>query len=181
MRKEETTRPPAVLACDPSLTEFGWVVCRGLHIVDSGCIKTKTKDKKLRIRKGDDRMRRISEINRTLLSVIQKHKVQYIVSELPHGSQSAAAAIALGMVSGAVQGMADFLELGIEWYSEGDSKMALLGKRSAEKKETIDAVLLLYKWKLPAHKYQQQAIADALSIHYAATQMSPVIKYMSSR
>ena len=168
-----------VLCLDPSLTAFGFVVVCKKNVLTSGCIKTKPTDKKLRIRKGDDRMRRISEINQILKEVIEKYKISYIVSELPHGSQSAIAAVSLGLVSGAVQAMADFLDIGLEWYSEQDAKRCALGKNSAAKKEMIDRMKMVYKVAWPKTKYKQEAIADALAIHYVANKNSHVLKTMN--
>jgi Holliday junction resolvasome RuvABC endonuclease subunit len=167
-----------VLALDPSLTAFGWVVMRGKEVVDMGCVKTESGGKKARIRKSDERMNRVSTINNVLKEVIKKHGVVHIVSELPHGSQSATAAIALGLVAGAVQAMADFLDLGIEWYSEGDSKKALLGKLSASKGETIRAARRVYRVKYTGVKYKDEAIADSLSVYNAAEKSSPVVKFL---
>lgn len=170
----------SVLACDPSLTAFGWVVLNGTDIMECGCIKTKTSGKKSRIRKGDDRMRRVSEINHVLKTVIEKYKVRYIVSELPHGSQSAVAAIALGLVNGAVQSMADFTGIGLEWYSEGDAKKALLGRANASKDEIIAAIDNLYDVPWNNTKATDEAIADAMAIYHVASIQSATIKLLKS-
>ena len=167
-----------VLSLDPSLTAFGYVVLQGNTIINQGCIKTETGHKKLRIRKGDDRMRRVSEINQKLKEVIELHNIKYIVSELPHGSQSAVAAIALGLVSGAVQSMADFLDIGLEWYSEGDAKKAILGKNSASKSEIIERINELYDVEWFKAKYKNEAVADSLAVYHAAKQQSSVLKLM---
>ena len=141
------------------------------------CIKTEPKPKKLRIGKeAADRIRRVKRINRILKAVIKKYQVNYIVSELPHGSQSAAAATSLGLISGAVQSMSDFLDIPIEWYSEGDSKKALLGKLTATKEETIIAVSKLYDVKWAKVKYKDEAVADAISVYVAALKHSPYLK-----
>lgn len=165
-----------VLALDPSLTAFGYVILTGNKIITQGCIKTAPASKKLRIRKGDDRINRISEINHILKSIISKYGVNYIVSELPHGSQSAVAAIALGLVSGTIQGMADFLDIGLEWFSEGDCKKCALQKRSAAKYEMINRMDEIYNVKWTGIKFRDEAVADALSVHYTASHFSPILK-----
>ena len=157
-----------MLALDPSLTGFGWAVIKQNKILDTGCVKTMPEFKKRKIHKATDRMRRVHIINRILKRTIEKYNVNYIVTELPHGSQSAIAAISLGMVSSMPQTIADFLGFKIEHYSEGESKKALLGKRSAEKIETIDAVDKLFDVKWTGIKYKDEAVADALSVYYAA-------------
>ena len=165
-----------ILCLDPSLRAFGYAILQDNEVVTCGCIKTDTGYKKLRIRKGDDRMRRVSEINFKLKELFARHKIAFIVSELPHGSQSAVAAIALGLVSGAVQSMADFLNIGLEWFSEGDAKMNALGKRSASKGEMINRMSKLYEVPWTDTKYKDEAIADSLAIHYVARSQSAVLK-----
>lgn len=177
---ERGTHKKTVLALDPSLTAFGWAVLQGATVLDAGCVKTETSGKKSRIRKTDDRMRRVSEINAVLCEKIRMYDVAYIVSELPHGSQSAVAAIAIGLVAGQVQGIADALEIGIEWFSEGDSKNHLLGKRSASKGETIAAVDKVYGVPWAKANYINEAIADSISIYHVARHMSPTIKFLTT-
>ena len=178
-RKNIKTHCPSgyVLAFDPSITAFGWVVMKGKEVVDCGCIKTAPTDKRNRIRKGDDRTRRVTEINTVLMQVIDKYDICYIVSELPHGSQSAIAATMLGIVTGMVQTIADIYELGLEWYSEADSKRNALGKQSAEKKEMINKMKTLYHVDWTGIKYKDEAIADALGVYDVASKNSAIIKF----
>lgn len=168
-----------ILTCDPSLTAFGWVVMEGSRIVDCGVIKTTPSNRKLRIRKGDDRCSRISLIVHSLMEIIKKYEVDYIVSEQPHGSQSASAAIMVGIVLGILQTLADCKGLGIEWYSEGDCKMMLLGKRAAEKNEILNKISSIFNYRVKGVKYVDEALADALAVYYTALQTSPVLKYKS--
>ena len=167
-----------VLANDPSICAWGWAVLNGKgEILETGCIKTAGGGKKMRIRKGDDTIRRISEIGERLKQVIEKWNVSYLISELPHGSQNASAAVMQGSVSGIAQTISVFTGIGIEWYSEGDSKKCLLGKISAEKVETINAISKIYgdTWGTKT-KYINEAVADALSIHYVASKQSSILK-----
>jgi len=171
-------KPFIVLANDPSVCAWGYAVLNGKgEILATGCIKTVGGGKKMRIRKGDDTIRRISEIDERLKQVIEEYHVTYMISELPHGSQNASAAVMQGSVSGIAQTISVFTGIGIEWYSEGDSKKCLLGKISAEKVETINAISKLYgdKWRTKT-KYIDEAVADALSIHYVASKQSSILK-----
>jgi len=169
-----------ILCLDPSLTNFGYaIVCKD-KVMATGCISTKPTAKKMRIRKSDDRLNRVSEINETLKEAMELYPIKYIVSELPHGSQNAAASIALGLISGSVQGMADFLNIGLEWYSEADCKKALLGKISATKEETIIAIAKKYEVAWPGAKYKKEAIADALQVYYCANRNSATIRVMKN-
>jgi Holliday junction resolvasome RuvABC endonuclease subunit len=169
-----------ILTCDPSLTAFGFAIVEASGtVLETGCVKTEPLHKKLRTRVGDDRCRRISEINSQLLTAIRKHNVHYIVSELPHGSQSSTAAIMIGITVGMLQTMADTLNIGIEWYSEGDAKKALLNKNSAGKQETVDAIKQLYSVEWDNVKYKDEAVADALAVFNVARKQSPFLKLNS--
>jgi len=181
MKRTRNKKPTFnVLCLDPSLKAFGLaVVSLPKEKVRHGeCIKTENNSNKLRIRKGDDRMRRVAEIMNRVKDIIDEYSINYIVSELPHGSQSAVAATALGLVSGAVQSMAIALDLGLEWYSEADCKKALLGKNSATKIETVNKIKIKYEVSWPKAMYKQEAIADSLAVYYVAQRNSHVIKAM---
>jgi Holliday junction resolvasome RuvABC endonuclease subunit len=116
------------MAHDPSLTAWGWVVINQFQkVVAYGAIKTEPSDKKLKLRKGDDRMRRISEINEQLKRAMTKHDVRYMLAELPHGSQSASAAVMVGVTSGIIQTISVWSGIAVEWYSEHEAKKSVCG------------------------------------------------------
>lgn len=177
---ERTNKPGndfIVLTNDPSMTAWGWAVLNGKGIVlEAGCIKTAPEQKKRRIRKSDDTARRASDLIRTLLDIIQKHDVKYILTESPHGSQNASAAVMIGLCTGIMQTMSDCLDIPIEYYSEGDSKKNLLGKLSAAKEETIKAIDQLYVVPWRGIKYIDEAIADAIAVYHVACRQSTTIK-----
>ncbi len=177
MNRSNPPKDLIILTNDPSITGWGYAVLDiQSRILTAGCIKTEPQYKKRRIRKGDDTVRRVSEINQRLLKVIRHYKVTYLLTELPHGSQNASAAVMIGIVAGIVQTLSDTLEIGIEWYAEGDAKKCLLGKNSATKREIINAICELYDVPWKGVKYKDEAIADALAIHYAATHQSNVLQ-----
>ena len=193
VKKSEST----ILAMDPSMTAFGWALISYTGVIlKYGCIKTKKCDKKLRIRVADDNTYRISQVNKILLEVIEENNVTYFVSELQHGSQSAVAAKWQGAVTAIVQTLADAKNIGVEWYSESDSKLCLLGKRAAEKQETVDAIYRKFRPPLIGSnkgkqtrrreapwsgvKADDQALADALSVYYTATKQSNVLKLLKT-
>jgi Holliday junction resolvasome RuvABC endonuclease subunit len=169
-----------ILTNDPSIVAWGWVVMTTRNnIIEAGCIKTAPEQKKRRIRKSDDRTRRINDINAVLLSLIKKYNIEYIIAEMPHGSQSASAAIMIGIVLGMLQTISDCLNIPIEYYSEGDSKKCLLGKLSATKDETKQAIDKLYDVPWTGIGYKDEAIADAVSIFHVASKESTTLKIMS--
>lgn len=168
-----------VLVNDPSIRAWGWAVLDyDGFVVAHGCIKTETSNKKLRIRKGDDRVRRISELNQALLAAIRKYNVTFLISELPHGSQSASAAVMVGITTAIMQTISDTLDIGLEWYSEADAKRCALGKNSASKDEMINRMNEIYDVDWYNVKYKDEAVADALAIHYVATKQSSTLKML---
>ena len=177
--KPQGSKEGAILTNDPSLTGWGWaVVDYSGMVLDVGCIKTSSESKARRIRKGDDRMRRSSEINSILINIVQKYNVKIILSELPHGSQNAAAAVMVGMTGDKMQTIADCFGMSIEWYSEGDAKKHLLNKQSATKQEIIDAIGKHYDIPWFNIKYKDEAVADAMAIYHVAKAKSPVLKFL---
>lgn len=171
-----------ILTNDPSLTAWGWAVIKNDRIIDSGCIKTSPEHKKQRIRKSDDTTRRISDINAVLLGVIQKHKVNYILSEAPHGSQNASAATMIGIAAGITQTISDCLKIGIEYFSEQDSKKTVLGKKAATKNEMVEAISKLYPQRKITNrfvtdiKFRDEAVADAIAVYHTAKKLSTTLK-----
>jgi len=177
---EETKLGSNILTNDPSMTGWGWVVVNSKthSVVHCGCIKTKKENKIRRIRKGDDDVRRVSEINNVLLNVIRDYNVKMILTELPHGSQNASGATMMGRVQGIMQTISDCLNIPIEWYSEGDAKKCLLGRQSASKKEIIDAIAVRYDMSRAYSriKYKDEAVADAMAIYNVARSQSSTLK-----
>lgn len=170
-----------IMVHDPSITAWGWIVLTpDGAVIDTGVIKTEPHAKKRRIRKGDDTVRRVHDLNNALLQQIHKYKVNYFISELPHGSQSATAAVMIGIVAGMVQTLSDALKIPIEWYSEGDAKQALLGKNTATKQEIINAIGKIYEMPWTGVKYKDEAVADAMAIFHAALQQSSFLQFYSN-
>ncbi len=171
-----------ILTNDPSFTAWGYAVLdeQG-NVHETGCIKTVPEQKKRRIRKSDDTVRRIQEINKTLILLIDKYNIDYILSEAPHGSQNASAAVMIGVVTGIVQTLADCFEIPIDWYSENDAKKHLLGKISATKTEIIKNIGNLYNITWTGIKYKDEAVADAMAIFNVARTQSELLKYMKRK
>jgi len=169
-----------ILTNDPSITAWGWAVLslQGT-VLAHGAIQTKPTDKKLRIRKGDDRVRRVSLIVNKLLILIDTYDVKFIVSELPHGSQSASAAVMIGVVTGIMQTIGDCLGIPVEWFSEADAKVATFGRTGMTKDDMVKKISTLYPGvEVRGVKWIDQAVADSLAVHYVAMQQSSVLRMM---
>jgi Holliday junction resolvasome RuvABC endonuclease subunit len=179
MQKMERSNLQFILTNDPSFTAWGWAIVdeRG-KVYKSGCIKTTPEQKKRRIRVSDDRTRRTEEITKYLLNLISDYGVTYLLSEAPHGSQNASAAVMIGIVIGVLVGISETLNIPIEWYSEQDSKKCLLGKKAATKDDIVEAIDRLYEVDWTKTKYIDEAVVDALAVHYVASKQSQILKYM---
>ena len=177
---EVTWQNPTVLTNDPSMRAWGWAVLDGNIICAHGCIKTAPEHKKQRIRKSDDTSRRAADIIRELLNIIKRYNVKLILSESPHGSQNANAAIMIGMVTGITVTISECLQIPIEFYSEQDAKKAVLNRKAATKEDIIEAICDRYGYEwLKKIKYIDEAVADALAIHYTALQQSQLLKMIN--
>lgn len=171
-----------ILTNDPSTDAWGWAVVKldngHEFISDSGCIKTRPTPKKVKLRKSDDRVRRFKELSAELQNIYKIYDIDWVLAELPHGSQNASAAVMIGAVAGILATYSTCNNLPIEWYSEGDAKKHLLNRRSASKKQTIDCIIRHYgnSW-VTGTKYIDEAVADALSIYHIAKSESPALMY----
>ena len=177
-----------ILTNDPSFTGWGYAVVQidpkqmpRIKVLESGCIKTQPEHKKRRIRKSDDLVRRLIEVCQQLKQIISKHGIDYILSEAPHGSQNASAAVMIGAVAGLVAGIGTMQELPVEWYSEQDAKKFLSGKNSLTKKRTIQLISEYYTVEWTGTKYKDEAIADAIAVFHVALGQSPTIQYLTQQ
>lgn len=174
------TNEPVIIAFDPSITAWGWAAVNIVtgEVIGAGCIKTSSESKQRRIRKGDDRVRRVAEINEDILRLHQTYDIQLIVTEQPHGSQSAVAAVMIGIVIGMIQTFSQCMGIPVEYYSEGDSKNTLLKKRSATKDEMKEAISKHYKIPWTGVGFRDEAIADAMAVFHCATKTSSTVQYL---
>lgn len=171
-----------ILSNDPSLTAWGWIIAGFDGVIhDAGCIKTTSEHKKRRIRKGDDTVRRLGVICNALLGKMKVHGVEYVLSELPHGSQSASAAMMIGATTGIMQALSQAKGLGVEWYSENDVKKHLFGRKSVTKDAMRERIAELYDVPWTGVKYRDEAIADAIGVYDTARSHSPALQMMERR
>jgi len=171
-----------ILTNDPSLTAWGWAVVQLFHgkvrILKTGCVKTAPAPKKRKIYKADDRARRITEISKELNKIHKEYSLDWIISESPHGAQNYNAAVMIGMVPGILCTFGTDHNLPVEWYSEGDAKKHLSGKRSLSKQDTIKHIVKIYgKDWVQDVKYKDEAVADSLAVFHVARAKSQALIY----
>lgn len=181
IKKKKKSKAPVVLTCDPSLTAWGYAVVQGRKVLKTGCIKTNPESKKRRIRKGDDNVRRVGEIILLLRQEIFDYKVNYLTTELPHGSQTSSGAVMIGVVIGVMETLSQCYGLGIEWFSENDAKKcALPGQKEVTKAHMIEAMNNEFVVDWPTAKYKKEAVADSLAIYHCALYGSPTLRYLQN-
>lgn len=166
-----------ILACDPSITAWGWaIINEHNNIIARGCIKTEPSYKKNRIRVSDDRTNRAGYIAEILITLIEEYNIKIILTEMPHGSQNAKASVMIGIVIGFFACLNKTMDIPIEYYSEQDSKKALLGRKDGSKQDVINAVDKIYDVPWTGTKYIDEAVADSIAVHYVATKQSQILK-----
>lgn len=122
---------------DPSLTGFGYGVLsphKKPKLLEAGCIKTKP-DPDLSFQFSD--ICRIGTIISKVKELILTYNIGFVCFEIPIGSKSNRASVALALVEGSLLGL--FLSLGVEFHPYPPSvvKEALTGDRCAEKCELL--------------------------------------------
>ena len=178
-RTSSSSSKSVILAMDPSLTGWGIAILQNHVVIHSECIKTAPEAKKRRIREGDDRVRRTMELVDRLRKVINDFSVDYMVAELPHGSQNFRGAVMLGVVTGIMVTLSECEDIPIEFFSEADAKKALLGRISASKTEVIEAVEETFEIDINGPKYVREAVADSLAIYNVAQKQSTTLKILT--
>jgi len=175
-----------VLTNDPSMTAWGWAVVSLSEdqtiVLKTGCIKTESEYKKRRIRKSDDRVRRLGLLTHELDTIIRDFGVEWLLTETPHGSQSASAALMIGAVLGVIATLATCHRLPIEWYSENDAKKHLAGTGTLSKANTIKLISEEYGRDWITHtKYIDEAVADALAVFHVGRMTSPALTFAANQ
>ena len=155
------------LTLDPSLTAFGWAVVDDLTIIDYGCIITK-KDNKIRV--TSDRIRRLSLIVNTLQEVMQKYPIDIVYFEIPSGSKSNTAAIALGMIHGLVVTFCICNNVAFTPCLAKSAKKTTTGDSDGTKEAVFINVLNSFKnarklFDTKMTKEKRFAVSDALAIY----------------
>lgn len=133
-----------VLSLDPSYNATGWAVLsydasanRITQVVACGWIETR-RDKKTPVTFND--IQRIYTIAGALNSLLDEYTPDVVCSEIPLGSQSASAAKSLGIAKGIVTSICCVRGATARYINPLAVKLAVCGKRNAEKSEVILAV-----------------------------------------
>jgi Holliday junction resolvasome RuvABC endonuclease subunit len=182
MKRQSKKNKPCILTLDPSLKAWGWaVVDLEGEVLDYGCIETKPDDKKSRIRKGDQLIRRTTELAHVLWTeIIQRYDIWLILSELPHGAQSYNGAIIIGLTAGMNVMMSYASSIAIEWYSENDVKKFLFNRKGVSKEEMKEKIYSMMDVKSLGSKVRDYGVADALAVYQTALGQSDNLKVIKT-
>lgn len=153
-----------VLAIDPSIRETGYVVVIDNEIVEAECIKTKSGEFDSKIR---DRIRRLMKIGFHLHDVINTFDIDTICTEQVGGSRSASGVWSLAGSTAVVSTLIVVHDLTHYWYNKFTINDLLFDKRSVDKDEMVTRMESEFDGDFwPEHKYQVEAVSDALSVYY---------------
>lgn len=159
-----------LLSLDPSKTCTGYVVYDPDEnkIVDSGTYAIEPEKHK---RKTDQYVEEAGLYTNFLLDLFLKWGFNYIITEYPHGSQSATASRALSMVNSIISAFSHLILFKAPiTYLESDAKIGYFDRSQVSKEETREAMHKEYPDYKPAKrgskvvKYKDEAISDALLI-----------------
>jgi len=159
-----------ILSLDPSKNATGYVIYNldKMSIVETGVFDARTsKTFKRKTEKHQEECRNFSKF---LEEIFLKYGFHTIVSEYPHGTQSANASRSLSMVNSVISTFADFFGCELITYLERDAKKNHFGRIKVKKLETIKAMNETFSDFVPPTKngkpikYKQEAISDALLI-----------------
>lgn len=136
---------PNILGLDPSFSATGYVIITGskksAKIVEAGWIPT-MRDKGISVTFDD--IGRIYQIVLELNALVTRYSPYLICTEVPLGSQSASAAKSLAIAKGIVATVCALRNITSRFINPLSVKLAVCGKRKAEKWEVIEAVENIY-------------------------------------
>ena len=176
----------AVLAVDPSFRCTGWVLFEDGKPQLHGTIRTKSRGKKLKIRKGSADIQDILFIQKKLQTICYQHPVRIIVAEEPAGSTKGTRGTkALAYAVTIIAGLDGYLGYPVIWIRYDEAKEVVAGEKTATKLEVRAKVCArwpMYDFKRPQYGGRDltlpeiEAIGDAAAVYWAASELDPTVK-----
>lgn len=141
-----------ILAIDPTFSNFGYALLNEkLEVADVGVWTTK-RDTNKKTRVSDDDSFRTQQLARQIGEYVINKNIRGIMGERPSGAQTAMALKSFCTANTIVDCISALMGLPVEWCTPGETKMGFVGRKSAGKKEIMDAVAKYYNWKVTDKK-----------------------------
>jgi len=127
-----------MLGIDPSISNVGYAVvdynvgaAQPFDVVKVGLIETAPGDKKMKVRKSSDDLRRARDLATGINDVIDLYKIKIATAEVPFGAQSARAALSNGVCIGLLAS----LRVPVIEVNPAEVKLASHGTKTADKED----------------------------------------------
>lgn len=167
-----------VLAADIGFTATGMVVFElqpgKADVFHTACAHTSPEHKKRGIYVAHDDVRRTAQMVREIMRVYADNSCKGLICELPAaGAQNAKASRGMGIATGMIATMVEFMRCPAEWITPQESRKAAIGVCAAPKGEEIKKLVMAAMEKrypvLTGMKAKdKEHIADALATFEAA-------------
>lgn len=157
-----------ILGIDPGTTRVGYAVIKkkdsdNLNLLTYGCLETKSKEQK-------DRLREISDLISGLMS---KYRPEILAIEKLFFTKNAKTALAVAEARGVIINSANSLNLDIREFTPLEVKVAITGYGKAEKEQVKKMVCRILKLKkMPKIDDTSDALAIALTACYTNPKLS---------
>jgi len=162
-----------VVGIDPGFSALGYAALKitssEMYVDRAGVITTKPSERKRKVRKSDDNVRRILELAAEIERAAFSHNVVAVCSESMSWPRSSSACAKLGMAWGIVGTYAHQHRLPVLQVTPMELKRAACnGNGKASKDEVIAAMVALFgdSW-LPRAKTRREHVADAIGAVWA--------------
>lgn len=172
-----------ILCVDVGLANIGAVVvdptlrnsAGHARIVQYAFCHTERSDKKARWRHSDDRARRCAEGFRFINGLIRALGINRVMAELPSGgAPNSAAATDLASAATMLVCAIEASECAFEYYDPKEVKLAATGKRTASKREVMQAIAVIYPEILEVYPTieRREHVSDAVAVWLAGRNSS---------
>jgi len=191
----------SILALDPTLGKMGYCLFdENLFPIDLGVWKTeRSKDKKTRV--SDDDSVRTMQMARYLAEYALKNNAKGIMAERPSGSMTASALKSFSIGNAIIDCVSALLNIPVEFCTPSQTKLGVTDKKTASKKDIMNAVCEIYSWKVEKKSVNSKRgvridqvyfplgrkmaagtfehIADAIAVFHYLKPSSQIIKFYS--
>ena len=162
-----------IFCVDAGLAHIGGAVMetRPEAIVQLYHFGTEKCDQRIKLRKSDDKHRRVQECARFYAGVVHRHDIKRAACELPQwGAPNSQSSVDLCFISIPLVASLEVLGVAVEWYSPAEAKRAATGRSCATKKQVMAAMEKAFPRVLADFPTsgKREHVCDALAVWLAA-------------